>query len=402
MILYIDPGTGSMLFAAILGVVSTIYFFVQKIIVTIKFSVFSRKDISDDSNKKDLILFSEGKQYWKVFKGICEELEKNKFQCEYWTMDREDPALKNDYNFVKCIFIGNGNKAFARLNTANAKRIISTTPGLDVYQWKKSPKVDEYIHIFHSIDEGVAYKMFGLDFYDTVFMVGDFQEHFIRKIEEIRNIEKKKLLVMGCTYMDELLKQKEDIKISEKSDSKMCVLLAPSWGSESLLSKYGDKIIKKLISSDYRLIIRPHPQSLKSEMDMIEGLMKKYPESDTVKWDMSPDNFNSLKESDVLISDFSSVVFDFSFIFERPVVYAKIELDLSKYDACWLDEPVWRFEVLPKIGISIEDDDVDKLEDEIAQIVKNKEFAEKRNEFKNQVWCNQGKSAELMAEYVMN
>lgn len=49
--------------------------------------------------------------------------------------------------------IGAGNKAFAKLNFLHAVVVLSTTPGLDVYQWKRSENVDYYIHIFHSAGE---------------------------------------------------------------------------------------------------------------------------------------------------------------------------------------------------------------------------------------------------------
>ena len=36
MILYIDPGTGSMLFTVLLGLITTVYFFIQKIGLKLK------------------------------------------------------------------------------------------------------------------------------------------------------------------------------------------------------------------------------------------------------------------------------------------------------------------------------------------------------------------------------
>ena len=53
--------------------------------------------------------------------------------------------ILKEYKHVKCEFIGEGNKAFARLNMMKATICFSTTPGLEVYQWKRSKECDYYI-----------------------------------------------------------------------------------------------------------------------------------------------------------------------------------------------------------------------------------------------------------------
>ena len=57
-----------------------------------------------------------------------------------------------------------------------------------------------------------------------------------------------------------------------------------------------------------------------------------------------------LRRSDIMISDFSGVIFDFALVYDKPVIYADTEFDKSPYDAWWLDTPYWTFDVLPRIG----------------------------------------------------
>ena len=47
--------------------------------------------------------------------------------------------------------------------------------------------------------------------------------------------------------------------------------------------------------------------------------MNEYPESDRLEWNRDTDNFNVLNRSDILISDFSGVIFDFSLVYDKPV-----------------------------------------------------------------------------------
>ena len=72
--------------------------------------------------------------------------------------------------------------------------------------------------------------------------------------------------------------------------------------------EYGKKIIDVLLQTGYHIIVRPHPQSFTSEKDLMEGLMKEYPDSEQLEWNRDADNFEVLKRSDILISDFSGVI----------------------------------------------------------------------------------------------
>jgi CDP-glycerol glycerophosphotransferase (TagB/SpsB family) len=58
-----------------------------------------------------------------------------------------------------------------------------------------------------------------------------------------------------------------------------------------------------------------------------------------------------------MISDFSGVIFDYSLVFDRPVIYADTSFDKSPYDAAWLDEPLWTFRILPSLGIPLKKED---------------------------------------------
>ncbi|MBR1471186.1 MAG: CDP-glycerol glycerophosphotransferase family protein [Lachnospiraceae bacterium] len=400
-LLYIDPGTGSMLFAALIGIFSTLLFFFQKLWIKFKF-VLSGGRIKDKTSDEKLpyVIFSEGKSYWNVFKPVCEEFEKRGIDCEYYTADEKDPALEQGYEHVHTTFIGDGNKAFARLNLLNARVLLATTPGLEVYQWKRSKNVGKYVHIFHSLDEGTAYRMFGLDFYDSVLLVGDFQERYIRKLEELRGIPQKDLQVVGCTYMDGLLARRDQEGTEAQEKKQRTVLLAPSWGEISVLNRYKEKLIDALLATDYKVVIRPHPQSFKVEMDILQPLMDKY--GDKVEWNRDADNFDILNRSDILISEFSSVVFDFAFVFDKPVLcFAGGQSDMAPYDAAWIDEEPWKQQVFPKLGMMITEDDFGRFQTLMDDLIQSSEYQKSRDDLREASWQNRGHSAEGIVDYLV-
>ncbi|MBQ1894479.1 MAG: CDP-glycerol glycerophosphotransferase family protein [Clostridiales bacterium] len=398
-LLYIDPGTGSMLFTIIIGAAGVVVFAVRKIFYKIKFILSGGRQAKVDSSKIPYLIFSEGKRYWNVFEPICDEFESRGKDLVYWTADPSDPALKKEYKHVKCDFIGEGNRAFVKLNMCNAGVILATTPGLDVYQWKRSKTVDKYVHVLHMPNDATLYRMFGIDYYDGILVSGQYQVDQIRKLEELRNLPAKEIEIVGQPYLDRLAVRLE--KEGKAPEHNTTVLLAPSWGASGILSKYGEKIIDALISTGYDIIIRPHPQSFTAEKDLMDRLMAKYPDGEKVKWNRDRDNFDVLNLADILISDFSGVMFDYYLVFGKPIIYADTSFDKAPYDAAWIDEEPWTFaSALPRMGKQLREEDFDHIKDVIDSLTGSSEFEAERLKICDETWAHRGESASLVVDYM--
>ena len=398
---YIDPGTGSMLFTILIGILGALRYVFKSWFVKLRFFLSGGRKTKDDGDKLPLVIFSEGKQYWNIFNPVCRELEERGIETVYMTASEEDPALKNEYKHIKTEFIGTGNKAFAKLNFLNADIVLATTPGLDVYQWKRSREVKSYVHMFHAAGDVTLYRMFGVDYYDALLISGDYQEKQIRDLEGLRNLPAKEIVKVGIPYMDEMLARFKKNPTMNKIDGKVTVLLAPSWGPSAILSKYGKKIIDVLLDTGYHVIVRPHPQSFTSEKDLMESLMKEYPNSEQLEWNRDADNFEVLKRSDILISDFSGVIFDFALVYDKPVIYADTSFDDSVYDAWWLDSKLWTFEILPSLGMQLNTDNMDKLKEMIDQCINEEKYAEGRKKAIADTWAYQGEGAKQVVDFIV-
>ena len=402
MLLYIDPGTGSMLFTIIIGIISAGVFFLRALFIKIKFTLSGGKVKADkNSEKTDVVIFSDSKRYWNVFKPICDEFESRKTKITYYTASPDDPALEEKYEYVTSEFIGEGNRAFSRLNMMKARICLSTTPGLDVYQWKRSKDVDYYVHIYHAVDEGLGYRMFGVDFYDAVLLTGEFQGDNIKKLESLRHLPAKETVVTGSTYMDVLKEKADKLDKTNLNDEKL-ILLAPSWGPSSILNRYGEEIIEALIKTGYRIAVRPHPQMAISDPELLNSLKEKYPDSERFTWNADNDNFDILSRSDVMITDFSGIIFDYCLVFDKPLIYADTSMDLAPYDAAWIDEPLWRFEVLPKLGVKLSKEQFADMKSTIDDVLNNDSYKNGRNEVKQTAWQYIGQSAKLTTDYLIN
>ncbi len=411
MNLYIDPGTGSMLFTILIGILGALVYFFRNALMKLKFTITGGKTSKTDGPEIPIVIFTDSRRYWNLFRPICEELEKRHLKALYLTASEDDPALEENYAFVKTEFAGRGNRAFARMNMIHADVVLSSTPGLDVYQWKRSRDVKRYVHIPHGIYDFGTYRMFGLDYYDSVLLAAPFQGKTVRGTEKERRLPEKELLVVGMPYMDEMLKKAQadqtgTVDASQSTSDKnnpydpKTVLVAPSWGTSAILSRYGEKIFEALLKTDYHIIIRPHPQSFTSEAELMEQLQAKYPDSDRLEWDRKSDNYNSLSRADVLISDFSGVVFDYAFVFEKPVIYADTSFDPKPYDASWVEGPMWHETVLPKIGIQLTEENVENIGDVIRECLDSGELKENIRKVREESWQCIGKSAEKVVDYL--
>lgn len=405
MKLYIDPGTGSMLFAILIGIIGAANYLLKDWIVKIRFLLSGGRQKADENAEKiPIVIFSDDKRYWNVFEPLCREFDKRGVNIVYMTASPEDPALENPYKHIKGEFIGENNKAFAKLNFLNATMVLSTTPGLDVYQWKRSKKVTYYVHMLHAANEIAGYRMFGTDYYDALMLSGEYQVRDVRYLESIRNLPAKEIVKIGIPYLDEMYDRLRKSMESEERKEKQerTVLLAPSWGKSAILSKFGERIIDVLIETGYSIIIRPHPQSFTSEKEMIGKLMEKYPNSEKLEWNRDNDNFEVLKRADILISDFSGVVFDFSLVHEKPIIYTDTKFDKGPYDAWWLKTPYWTFTALPRIGQELNEGNLHSLKEMIDSCLSDEKYAKGRQEVISETWEHRGEGTQRAVDYILS
>lgn len=314
---YLDPGTGSMLLSVIVGMVSSGYFFVRKLPSLIRATFFKLSGNKEDLRNNSIVFYAESKSYWSTFKPVLEALAKKKTKVTYLTSDENDPVFKSGLDeWVNAKFIGKGQSAYTALGFLEADVFALTTPGIDVLQIRRSPGVKKYVHIVHAVGDIHTYKLYSFDYYDAFFCSGIGQQKSLRALEAIRKTKPKELPLLGCPYMDLFVDRLKEVGEPDANT----VLLAPTWGRNGLLTRTGSLIPKLLAQAGYHVILRPHPQSFISDKEVIEQLQQELQDIDNIEWDRNPDGFKSLSRAKLMISDVSSVIFDFAFVFLRPVI----------------------------------------------------------------------------------
>ena len=395
--LYIDPGTGSMLFSVLISLFALGYFAFRGVLIKLRL-LFAGKKGATKGNRIPYVIYNEGRQYWNTFKPVVEEFEKRKLPLVYYTSAKNDPVFDQTWQHVKPEFIGEGNKAYARLNLMEADVCLMTTPGLDVFQLKRSKGVKHYCHVVHMINDATTYKRYGLDYYDSVLLSGDWQGEDIRYLEKFRGLPSKQLVTVGCPYLDV---QQERLAVMEPEDHPFTVLVSPSWGASGLLSLYGEKLLDPLAETGWNIIVWPHPQSKVVEKELIARLQTKYNKNNNIIWDFDPDNIVSISKADIMISDFSSITLDFAFLRNKPFLAAVGDFDARPYDAGKVPHPLWQFQVLPKIGRELKEEDFSHIGEIIKNIADDPAASENRRLAKEKAWQYQGQAGKRIADYMV-
>jgi CDP-glycerol glycerophosphotransferase (TagB/SpsB family) len=150
--------------------------------------------------------------------------------------------------------------------------------------------------------------------------------------------------------------------------------------------------------------VRPHPQSKKSEAAMLEKLTAKYRDTGNLEWDYERDNIYSLFKADIMISDFSGIIFDYTFLCDKPVIYVKQGIDLRPYDADDIpnaSEELWQFKAVKEFGIELKEEFFDSIDDVIKNAADSAELKAARKKAKDAAWQHQGDAGKQVADFMI-
>lgn len=401
---YLDPGTGNALVYVVISFFGAVIFSLKSVF----YAIIGKKDSLESekltkNNAHRIVLFSEGKAYWNTFKPIVYALLEKKAIFSYYTMDIEDPCLEIDDVHMNNRYIGNDTRAFAKIGNIKADIVLSTTPNIGTpgYPIPKSNHIKQLIHVFHSFEDMTAYHLGSLDYYDGVMLVGAFEAPILRQLETKRNLPAKHFYPAGLPYMDVLAKQYQKRIIGEKEYDKKTILIAPSWGVKGCLSFYGSRFIRLLAEADYRIIIRPHPQSFKVEGELLKRIKSDLSGYSQIYWDTEIDGTKSMQEADIMISDTSSVRVDFLFVYQKPIISLRIpssnlqELEVADLDGAWKEDALKQF------GDDLTIDEIDSIVSVVEKVLK-KQSVEGIQRFRMENIYNWESAGQVIAEHLIN
>lgn len=359
---------------------------------------------------KKIVFYSEKNGFYKYYKNIIEEIiRRTNIVIHYITSDPEDEVFQMESEQFKPYYV-NMNRMIVLMMKMETKIMVMTTPDLENFQLKRSyvAKDIEYIYVPHDINStNLTFHKNALDHFDTIFTSGPKNKAELMEQEDRYHLPKKNLVEWGSSVIDNMTAAYEDMEreraSAKKRDVQKTIMIAPSWQADNILDSCIEEILDALVQTPHHIIVRPHPQYVRHFEARIDALANKYRMYDVVfQKDFS--STDSVYMSELLITDWSSISFEYAFSTLKPVLFIDTPMKILNPDYQDLETVPIDIELRNKIGISISPETVgEEIVAVVEKLLEETRFSrESMRKLKEQYSYHIGTSGKVGALYIID
>lgn len=357
---------------------------------------------------KHLVIYAENGGFYKYFDKIITYLLNNSnIIVHYITSDPNDNIfnLEKELKNLRAYFIGE-KKMVTVFMKMDADIVLMTTPDLETYYYKRSyvKKDIEYIYTVHGpMSTHMVMNKGCLDHFDTIFCVGEFQIPEIRKQEEIYKLPQKELVVCGYGFLETLQEKYDNMPKQQNSIPK--ILIAPSWQEDNILDSCIENLLYELLQKGYNVVVRPHPEYKKRYPNKLDALVEKYKDynGNDLTFELDFSCSDSIYNSDIVITDWSSTCFEFSYVTLKPCIFVDTPPKIYNKDYEEIGIEPLELTLRNIIGKRFEPNNFAGMSEAINDMLKNKdEYTDKIRNIRNKYVANYGKSGEVAGKHIIN
>ena len=314
---------------------------------------------------KKVVFYSESFQDWHHLKPLLNALLDDDIAVTYVTSDDKDPGLLKLSKKYRSIYIGKGFFRILFFQFLRAKLLILTMMDLNNFELKRSMHPVHYVYIFHSLTSThMVDTEKSFDHYDTIFCAGPHQKKEIEIREKNKDLKAKNLVPYGYPRIEKL------IQLSSKpKNEKKVILLAPTWGEQSIINLMGMEICSIILNQGYSLILRPHHETIKRSPQLINEIESKYSHLQTFRLVREMGDSESLLQSDLLICDWSGTAIEYAFGLEKPIIFIDIPPRVRNPNWREIQSEPLEMSIREKVGRVICPSKLDELPSSISQLL---------------------------------
>ncbi len=315
---------------------------------------------------KHFVIYSERSGFYKYYEALISELKKRakNMTIHYVTSDPDDAIfrLAETDPTIKSYYIGQ-KKLITLMMRMDADIVAMTTPDLDNYYIKRSlvRKDVEYIYVPHDMmSVHMGFRKAALDHFDTIFCTGEHVAREVRKTEEVYSLPEKTLVKFGYPLEEKLEKAYEDM--DKTPHAKREILIGPSWQEDNLLDSCVDTLIEQLMCEENHIIVRPHPEYVKRYPEKIKLLTEKYAgvPDEKLTFELDFTTNKSTYSSDLLITDWSAIAYEFCFSTKKPVLFVNTKMKMENPEWEKLGLTPAEIYLRDKVGVALEKSELDR------------------------------------------
>lgn len=345
--------------------------------------------------RKRIVFYSESVQDWHHFEPVIDYLSDvlGESIC-YLGSDPDDPGVNRDDDQVSGFCIGSGLTRTICFQWLQAGVMVMTMVDFNKLQLKRSVYPVSYVYMFHTLvsvhraDHEDSY-----DSYDAILCAGPHHMREIRKREELLGLPEKQLFAHGYHRLEELSASRRPPP-AWASDEDIRVLLAPSWGEQTILNLCGPKLIRVLLTAGFHLTVRPHYQTRNATPGVLKSIVDKF--GDHPRFILVEDmaEADSLLDSHIMITDWSGAGIEYGLGLEKPVLF--IDVPPKARNEWWQELGLEPFEsyVRDKIGAVVSPGELADVPARIHELLEKPEGLTRNIESLQDEWVfNPGNSA---------
>ena len=352
---------------------------------------------------RNIVIYSESGQDWHHFEPIINDLT-NRLQLPvtYVTSDPNDPGLRQQNGRLKSVCIEEGWFRTIFFQVGQADALVLTMMDLGNLDLKRSLYPVYYVYIFHGMGSThmVDFEN-SYDNYDAIFCVGPHQAAEIRKRELLKGLPEKHLFEHGYHRLEQLIEEAASKNELYQSGSKPVVLVAPTWGDDSIFNRCGEKLIEALLAADFHVIMRPHYHTIWLNPGLCEDIAARFDGNEDFEYIDRMGESSSLFRSHVLISDWSAMAIEYALGLEKPILF--IDLPRRIRNENWRDleiEPI-EASIRERVGSIVSPDTLDEVAGQIKELLKEQEaFREQIRALRSTLIYNLGSGVAVAAEEI--
>ena len=355
-------------------------------------------------NKK-LVFYSESSGFYKYYKSIIEYILKNtNITIHYITSDFNDQVFEiaKTEKHLKPYYIEE-KKLITLMMKMDADVVVMTMPDINNYHIKRSyiRKDIEYVYMPHGVDSpNLTMRKGSMDNYDSVFVTGKYQREECEKTNQVYKLPDRKIIDLGYPLIDEMT---ADYKKSKKKSTKeKTIMIAPSWQKDNIIDLCLEKVLNSMKGEDYKVVVRPHPQHVRHMKEFFEKMKEKYAGTNIIiQTDFSSND--SVFNADLLITDWSSIGYEYAFTTEKPVISIDTPMKIMNPEYKKIKVEPFNIWAREEIGEVVKMKDVDNINSVVKKMLKDpKKYQKKIANLKKDSMYHIGNSAEIGAEYIIN
>lgn len=353
-------------------------------------------------SERAITFYSEKDIYYRYFEGYIDELSSRyKIPISYLDSDPKDTLFDNHMPYVHPYYIKTLLPTVFR--KSDSKAIVMTMPDLNQLYLKRAPKEVHHVYIFHTmISSHLQYRKGAFDHYDAIFCIGPHHVEEIRQAEKLYGLPRKVLVECGDPYLEKIyMEYHENIKTNTKSE-KRNILIAPTWGKVCILNSCINELIDALlVSGNYTVTVRPHPEYMKREPKMAKQLVQKVNKTTDVTFDDDLFSSRSLYKADILITDQSGIAFEYALGTERPVLFIDTPLKMQNPSYQELGIPPVEISYRSSLGVRVPPEQIRDIDAYIKELeMRRNTFPNDMRDVRKSLIFNWMSSAEKGAKYL--